>query len=111
MLVRHIRARSLLQIETPEKFSRFFLNYPITDELRLMRALLPLSARQSRAPLLTSTRVPGSGARQSSGRRAERMAYLIEYFENGVIGAEVSLLALEATQQTARMGMAERRAE
>ena len=38
------------------------------------------------------------------------MAYLIEYFHNGVIGAEVSLLELEATQQTARMGMAERRA-
>ena len=41
----------------------------------------------------------------------DRMAYLIEYFQNGVIGAEVSLLALEATQQTARMGMVERHAE
>ena len=39
------------------------------------------------------------------------MAYLIEYFNNGIVGAEVSLLALDATRQAARMGMVERHAE
>lgn len=36
------------------------------------------------------------------------MAYRIEYFQNGAIGAEVSLTTLEATQQAARMGMVAR---